>query len=553
MNPLVKKEIRLLLPSWIVALALVALLPWFWTDPDASFAWTPFLVFFGMIILAVDSLGRECNIGTFQLLLSQPVERLQIWRTKIMVLFSAAVLVFAAYYATCGLRLHLAITDSHSIWHINPKLIVHDFSNAMFASGAVLFVALTGGLWTTLLLRQVAAAFWITLLTPVGLFFLVALVMSKLFSSASDGVVFAVLYGAAGVYSLFGFLLAHRLFHRAQDAAWTGGIIDFSRWRYFESGTQSTNSVRCQRPVAALLKKEFQLHSVSLICTGALLALHIAVILMRKVHGHFEPRSMLGTVSEFYWSLWLVMPLIIGCTVAAEEQRLGVMEGQSCLPASRRLQFTLKFVPAIVSGLLLGGFMPLLLEGIAGFFGAPNPDFRFFNRADGFGYVSPITVVSFALALSLAGCFASTFTKNSLQAMGIAILTLIGCGMFTFSAANLQSFLGITWNPGLTIDIAILSALVIFPSLTYRNFKYFQERGRMWRRNVWGLPGKFLNPWNRRMARRYFRWRIRRSFSTRLVTICCCDCRMAGCGLILWIITGLEIQRTAGLRGCGGP
>src|ERR1019366_2658424 len=63
MNPLVKKEIRLLLPSWSAALSLVVLLPWFWKDPDASFAWTPFLVFFGMIMLAVDSFGRECSLG----------------------------------------------------------------------------------------------------------------------------------------------------------------------------------------------------------------------------------------------------------------------------------------------------------------------------------------------------------------------------------------------------------------------------------------------------------------------------------------------------------
>ena len=115
-------------------------------------------------------------------------------------------------------------------------MIEVDFRNGMFASGAVLPVGLYGGLWTTLLLRQTAAAFWITLLTPIGLLFLITLVMDKLFRSASDVVIFSVLYGAAGVYTISGFLLAHRLFHRAQDAAWTGGIVDFSKWRYFESG-----------------------------------------------------------------------------------------------------------------------------------------------------------------------------------------------------------------------------------------------------------------------------------------------------------------------------
>ncbi len=76
--------------------------------------------------------------------------------------------------------------------------------------------------------------------------------------------------------------------------------------------------------------------------------------------------------------------------------------------------------------------------------------------------------------------------------MGIAIATICGCFLFTYLAGNLHSFLGVTWNPWLTIDIAVLTALVVFPTLTYRNFKYFQEHGRMWRRNVWGLTGAIL-------------------------------------------------------------
>jgi len=489
MNPLLKKEICLLLPSWIAALSLVALLPWFWKDPDASFAWTPFLVFFGMIMLAVDSFGRECSLGTFQLLLSQPIERQQIWRAKITVLLLAAALIFAAYFASCELRLHLALTDSNSVWHVNPKIIRDDFRNAMFGGGVVMLVALAGGLWTTLLLRQVSVAFWTTFLAPAGLLILIILFLP---SKLSDHVVIPLLYSAAGLYIIWGFWLAHRLFYRAQDAAWTGGIVSFAKWRYFEAGSDSSISTRHRKPFAALVKKEFQLQSISLICATALLALHIAVILMRKVHGNFGPHSLAGTVSEFYWSLWLVMPLIIGCTVVAEEQRLGVMEGQFCLPASRRLQFALKFFLTIVSGLLLGGFMPLLLEGIAAIIGAPNPDFRFLNRPDGFGYVSPITVVSYALGLSLAGIFASTLAKNFLQAMGIAVATIIGCCLFTFFAGNLHSFLGVSWNPRLTMGIAVLTTLVMISWLAYGNFKYFQDRGRMWRRNIWGLTGVIL-------------------------------------------------------------
>ena len=310
-------------------------------------------------------------------------------------------------------------------------------------------------------------------------------------SKSSTEIVEVVLYSAAGLYIVSAFWLAHRLFHQAQDAAWTGGVISFSTWRYFESGSKSSVSTRHRKPIAALVKKEIQLQSISLFCAVVVLVLHIAVIVMRKFHGRFERDSVASVASEFFWALWLVMPLIIGCTVVAEERRLGVSEGQFCLPVSRRLQFALKFFPVILFGTLLGGFMPLLLERMAAFIGAPNPDFHF--SADDFIPVNAIT--GLAMGLSLAGFFASTLAKNFLQALGAAVVTIISCCLFTSFARHLYFlylFRPVTWNPSLTIGIAILTVLVIAPSLSYLNFKYFQERGRVWRRNVWGLTGAIL-------------------------------------------------------------
>jgi ABC-type transport system involved in multi-copper enzyme maturation permease subunit len=482
MNPLLKKEIRLLLPGFLAILLLEVVQPWFWTEPEDSFESAPFIFFFGIAILAVGSFGREFSLGTFQSLLSQPIDRRQLWRTKITVLIFATALIFATFFASCDLRLHSALMEVDS-WRFILILTIQ-----CLPSGAAMLVALAGGLWTTLLLRQVAAAFWITFLAPAGL---LMLIMFFLPAKSSVEITEVILYSAAGIYIVLGFWLAHRLFYRAQDVAWTGGIISFSTWRYFESGSESSVSTRHRKPVAALVKKEFQLQSISLFCVAVLLVLHIAVIVMRKVHGSFERNSLGETVSEFYWALWLVMPLIIGCTVVAEERRLGVTEEQFCLPASRRLQFAFKFFPTVLFGTLLGGFMPLLLERMAAFFGAPNPDFHF--TADDFVPINAIT--GLALGLSLVGFFASTLAKNFLQAMGAAVVTIIGCCVFTSFARHLYSFhlfWIVTWNPIVTIGIAILTVLVIAPLLSYCNYKSFQERGRMWRRNVWGLTGAIL-------------------------------------------------------------
>ncbi len=496
MSALLKKEFRLLRPAWLVVLALEIVLPWFGDEQDHAFTMAPIFFFFGMILLAVDSFGREFSLGTFSSLMAQPIERHRIWRTKITVLFAASALIFAAYFASCGLRLHLMLAESHPQWRPieieawNTGLI-SNFQQNIAISVAVMFVALTGGLWTTLLFRQIAAAFWITFLAPAGL------LMATLFFlpsslAAEEHVFTALLYSLAGLYVVWGFWLAHRQFHRAQDAGWTGGVVSFSRWRYFESGSKSSVSTRHRKPVVALIKKEFQLQSISWFCAAALLALHLAVILMRYIHGsfNFERDSVASVTSEFFWTIWLVMPLIISSTTVAEERRLGVTEGQFCQPVSRQLQFVLKFFPAIFSGVLLGGLMPLLLEGIAAAIGAPNPDFKSFYDSD--SGVSATTVLGLSLGLSLAAFYASTLTKSFMQAMGIAVIVIIGCCLFTSVAGHLHSFLGVDWNPTLTIGFTVLTVIVMAPWLTYRNFKYVQEHGRVWRQNAFGLTGAIL-------------------------------------------------------------
>lgn len=494
MNALVKKEIRLLRPAWLVVLALEVVLPWFGNEPEQTFKQTftmlPVFFFFGTILLAVDSFGREFSLGTFSSLMVQPMERRHIWRSKITTLLLAAALIFAAYFASCWLRLHLALAETPPTWWRDLEIkawrigLINGFQQNMTISAAVMFVALTGGLWTALLFRQIAAAFWVTFLAPAGLL-MVTLFFLPSNLAANEDVFTALLYSLAGLYAIGGFWLAHRLFHRVQDAGWTGGIVSFSRWRYFESGSQSSISTRHRKPFVALIKKEFQLQSISWFCAAALLVLHLAVILMRYVHGSFERDSVVSVTSEFFWAIWLVMPLIISSTAVAEERRLGVTEGQFCQPASRRLQFVLKFFPAIFSGLLLGGLMPLMLEGIAAAIGAPNSDFKSFYNSD--SGISAARVLGLSLGLSLAAFYASTLTKSFMQAMGIAVITVIGCCLFTSVAGHLRSFLGIAWNPSLTIGVTVLTVLVMAPWLTYLNFKYVQEHRRVWRRNVFGL------------------------------------------------------------------
>ncbi len=496
MNALVKKEIRLLLPSWLVVLSLAILAPWLsGKDSEASFAWTPLVLFFGIILLAVDSFGREFSLGTFPALMSQPMERRQIWRTKIAILFSGAALICIA--STLSNTFLFQHASKLSVWAANPKVLTTDYHNALLGGTAAIFLALTGGLWTTLLFRQISAAFWITFLTPLGLLMTVIFFVP---AQTPEEILVPSLYGLAVIYCVAGFWLAHRLFHRSQDAAWTGGVISFSTWRYLDTNSKTTVSKRVRKPITALCKKEFQLHSISLFCAGALLVLHLAVILMRVVHGKFEHDSFMSVIGEFFWIFWLIMPLVIGCMAVAEERKLGIVDGQFCLPVSRRLQFVIKFIPALFFGMLLGGVMPLVLEGAASLLGAPTDLFQATtNNYNGSGVFSGhlifvILMLVGSVGFVLAGFLASTLAKNFLQALSIAIVICVAsCFVIEFlGAGHFTGFGTKLWNPRLLNIITILTLIVFIPWLAWRNFSRPIDGGQLWRRNIFGIVGATL-------------------------------------------------------------
>jgi len=55
------------------------------------------LLFFGLTIMALTTIGRESSLNTFSSLLAQPAERLRIWQTKITVLAIAFLMVFGVW------------------------------------------------------------------------------------------------------------------------------------------------------------------------------------------------------------------------------------------------------------------------------------------------------------------------------------------------------------------------------------------------------------------------------------------------------------------------
>lgn len=493
MNPLVKKEIRLLLPSFVFACVLALPNFFFRFNPDGSLKdWWWFLLAYlfcgaATVMLALSSFGAEICSGTFSNLLSQPVARQKIWETKILLL-ALCLLIIGLFWGVCGL--------------VRLKMLGRDLNLVDLFTGVGLFglVMFSGGLWTVLLLRQVAAAFWFTVLVPGVLWAIVA----AFFGDQTDDFVQGILVVVLGIYSLGGLLFARWLFLRAQDVAWSGGTIAMPDMRGLARFKLNAGTRRWWRPRAALQAKEFQLHQSQFVMAGVLALLNLGVIALRKFGG-FQKNSSTEFVLESFWLLWMVMPMLVGCAAAAEERKLGTLESQLCLPVRRRTQFVTKAGIVSLLSLLFGVAMPLLLEGSrilpnAHFdLGSLAPAWQsqmftaqvfFWNCLGMFnGWLPLFLMASIALMTGLISFFVSTLARNTLQALAPAVLGMLIAWFLIFTAANpraveLNYGLHLPWRGWLFFLLGLPVMTLTLLALASGNFQRLQINGRVWLRNA---------------------------------------------------------------------
>jgi len=435
MSALVKKEIRLLLPSFGFACTLAFAGAFFPNNPDSilnsiTYIFSCLLCPAVAAMLALSSFGGEVSAGTFSNLLAQPVSRSKIWETKI-VLLSVALVAVTGLWVVAFL---ISVFHSGQNHDINGWL---GLFSVVVTFGLVIF---SGGLWTVLLLRQVAAAFWFMVLVPGVLVAIVA----GFFGGESDEFVTGMIASVLGAYSLAGFFFARWLFFRAQDLQWSGGTIVLPEMRG-RARRKSAGGLRVWRPHAALWWKEIQLHQSQFIFAGVLLVLHLGVLAARTF-GNFRKNSDTEFILEIFWGLWLVLPLLTGAAAVAEERKLGTQAAQLCLPLRRRTQFAVKFRVALLLSVLFGAVMPLVLEGrriLPKFYLLPGgithsqmtlsqasaAQSFFWYGLEMLNLLSPVLLLAgVALAIGAIAFYASTLARNTLQALAPSVL-----GFFVFA------------------------------------------------------------------------------------------------------------------------
>jgi ABC-type transport system involved in multi-copper enzyme maturation permease subunit len=476
MDPLVKKEIRMLLPAWIAAM-LLALVQGVTRPYDFYVA---SLLFLGLTLMALTSFGREASLNTFSSLLAQPVARLRLWQVKLSVLAAGFVTVFLAWLAAFGLAWANSQVDVTS---------AADSYNLFITVCLIATATFTGGLWTALLLRQVAGAFWLTLLVPAMLSGFSGIFLAN---SDSSSLVIAVLSVVIGAYSIGGFFFARRLFFRAQDIGWSGGVLAMPEWRWRSVRAGDDTSTRSRKPVFALIKKELFLHQSTLVGALVLLIVHAVLIVIRTVHT-FDKNSPGETAASLFtvlfWICWVALAPVTGAEAVAEERRLGVMDGQLCQPYSRRMQFAVKAILTLLLAVFLGGCMPLFLELTGAHFGRAGSLFT--DPAEG-GLA--VGILALAAWLGLIGFFASTLAKSFLQAVGFSVGTFIACTLLVpvFTGGRMLFLDSIPGPHILPLLLAVPTIIVTLLVLAYLNFSRYRDDWGLWRRNAGGLAGAII-------------------------------------------------------------
>ncbi|HEY1790865.1 MAG TPA: hypothetical protein VGJ73_22145, partial [Verrucomicrobiae bacterium] len=449
MNPFLKKEIRLLLPAWTAAMLLAVVPPWVLPLDSSHTIGNIVQILFslGVLILGITSFGQEFNSGAISNLLAQPLDRNRIWRMKTITLALAFLLVC---FAACTSRIQAGrLFNDHEL-------------DALAGLSLAAIVTFSGGLWTTLLLRQMTGAFWFTLLIPAAIVMLITAALQA--SLLSDSNVNRIIVIFLVAYSVAGFVFARHLFLRAQDTQWTGEQITlFSSRKRFQSIDIPASS-RSRHWLSSLFWKEIQLHQPNLLIAVLLLGLNVASVCILKFHPRFKNPDITYML-EAVGILWLLMPLVIGSAAISEERRMGILDSHLCLPLSRRAQLSVKFLVALFLSLFLGGIMPLLMDH------ANNLVFWIL------GVAAAIFIVSF---------YTSSFARTTVQAIGLAIvICLMIAGLLYLQ--NMQSFLSTLYPSGLltlTFYVGSVIALLVFGFTVSWNFNWLHENGKLLRRNA---------------------------------------------------------------------
>jgi hypothetical protein len=372
-NRIVKEARPLLLP-WC-AVALAGALPLVY-----PLDWTPLIYLLGFFVvplLATLSLGNEFQYRTFSLLLSQPVDRMEIWGEKL------SVTVVAVVSAVLVFSLALRATSFHPA----PQTLAF--------VGAWILASIAAATFWTLIARSTVGGVALTL--AVQFFIIIALNLAYWahgtgYSSPTDTTVVRTVIFVLLSYASVMLWLGRRRLARFQAAGgmagddllaagpdvMPGAFAGWLRWR--PTGA-----------VLNLFRKEFCLLRpvwlISLLAAAGWACLTLFGLLHQR-WSNSAPAFAVVSVGEISM---LMIAILAGCLSLGEERTSGTHAWHLTLPAPALLQWRIKLYMALFAGFVGAGLPPLLIAGRS--LGSPH---AFMDAHLGAGWLLGVLVLTFA-------------------------------------------------------------------------------------------------------------------------------------------------------------
>ena len=219
---------------------------------------------------------------------------------------------------------------------------------------------------------------------------------------------------------------------------------------------------------------------------AGLLLLHLVAVGIRKMDFDLtQSNNTLSSLLELWWVLWFGLPSLVGSTAVAEERKLGTLESHWCLPTTRRAQFVVKLAITLMVGVFLGGLMPWIAESIGGLDVMPGSYFKVRRETVSVWQHMALTCLV-AFGITQVSFYASTLTRNLLQAMGAAVVA--GCALtvtVTWAMdATANPYHPSPWGIPLFAYIELPVMLAALLWLAFKNYEHVLVGWNIWIRNV---------------------------------------------------------------------
>jgi hypothetical protein len=464
----VTKEIRALLPTWLVCmLAVVAV----GALGDPRLYVLGLLVYgSGSVALGALSIGHEYTHRTLALLLTQPATRQRILLIKVAVLVPMLLMIAAlAWGAVLNPLQHFV--DGRRAW---PG----DWSTATVIVVPVLCALFLAPL-LTMLCRTPLAGMVFAVVVP-GLIGLAGelLAIARYGLDPSNAPVAdsfrlaAFWWGMAGVCAVAA-ASNWLLFRRLEAIDGRDPELELPRsWTDRPAISAATAPAR-RHPVWLLMKKELRLQQMAFVVGGLYLLGWATFSSLR----HFIPGlgPPLGAIAILYGGL---LAVLIGSLASAEERHVGTLEWQLLLPMATWRQWVVKAAMALALAVTLGIGWPDLLAYLH-----PSAD-DFHGNAWSAGAV---------IALTAGSLYVSSLCTSGVKALLLSLpgsALVVGLLVFLTSVSQAQAVVPdhhaaeqLTIWLSLGLALGFLAMLLWFAMRNHRSAEH--GISRVWRQAIW--------------------------------------------------------------------